>query len=289
MATDVVAAIRTALPGLSPAEARVAEAVLADPERAVSAGITRLAGWSGVSEPTVNRFCRSLGFVGYRAFQLALAQGLVRGTPYVSAHVAAGDSVALYTRKIFEASAAALRRAGEELDPVAVGRAVAALAAARQILFIGLGGSGPVALDAQHKFARVNVPAVAHIDPIMQRIAVSGLTAGDVLVAISSTGRTRMLNDNVALAAGTGATVVALTRPGSPLAEAAGIVLGIEPVEDSELYTPMGSRLAHLATIDVLLTGVVFALGPALHDRLRRLKQSLADTRSPGRDLSGAA
>jgi RpiR family carbohydrate utilization transcriptional regulator len=286
---NATVAIRALLASLSPAEARVGRAVLAHPEQALGSSISKLASAAGVSEPTVNRFCRSLGFAGYTSFRLCLARSLAGGTPFVSAHVQRGDPPDVYAARIFDAGAEALRRAREALDPRAIGEAVAALAEARQILFFGLGGSGPVALDAQHKFTRVDVPVSAHTDTIMQRMAASGLGASDVVVAISSTGRTRLLIEAVDLARETGATVLAVTQPGSALAEAASITLGVEPSEDSDLYTPMGSRLAHLAMIDALLTGVILAREPGFVERLRRLKAMLAETRVPDRRLSAPA
>jgi RpiR family carbohydrate utilization transcriptional regulator len=165
------------------------------------------------------------------------------------------------------------------LDDAAIGAAVTVLSGARQILVFGLGGSGPVAADAVHKFARLGVPAAAHVDPIMQRMVAVAARRGDVVLAISGTGRTALLVDHVVLASAAGATVVAVTCPGSPLAEAADILLGQEPAEDNDIYTPMGSRLAHLAMIDTLMTGMVLARGPAFVTELARIKATLNETR----------
>ena len=278
---EVLALLRRAAERLSPAEARVARAVLADPALAMRSSIGALAQAAGVSEPTVARCCRSLGFEGFTAFKLALAQQLGRGVPWVSATIAADDPPATYASKILSASIAALERVAGSLDAAAIGAAVAALVGARQILLFGLGGSGPVAHDAQHKLVRLEVPTIVHVDPILQRMAAATAGPADVLLAISVSGRTRSLVENVSLARATGATVIALTAPGSPLAAMAAPLLAVEPAEDMERYTPMGSRLAHLALIDVLATGIVLAKGGSAVDRLARLKASLAETRLP--------
>ncbi len=76
---------------------------------------------------------------------------------------------------------------------------------------------------------------------------------------------------------------VALTSPGSPLAECVGTVLAVDSAEDAELYMPMASRIAHLAMLDVLAVGVAVRLGVAQQDRLRRIKEALAETRVPRR------
>ena len=80
---------------------KVAEVVLRDPQQVMSLSIAALAQAAGVSEPTVNRFCRSLETSGYPALKIQLAQSLARGTPYVSQAIAADDCPATYTRKIF--------------------------------------------------------------------------------------------------------------------------------------------------------------------------------------------
>lgn len=281
MPPDLLGRIRRALGELSPAEAKVARAVLADPSGAMQASITRLAEVAGVSEPTVHRFCRSLGHDGYSAFRLALAQALATGAPFITADVAADDPPAVYARKIFLAGAEALHRAAREIDGAAVAAAVRWLGEARQILVFGVGGSGPVALDAVHKLGRLEAPTTAHIDPVMQRMAALAARPGDVVLALSATGRTRLVLDAVRLAHGSGAAIVAITCPGSPLAAVADVALLVEPAEDSDLYTPLGSRLAHLAMIDVLLTGIVLARGPELVARLARIKNGLNETRLP--------
>lgn len=66
---------------LSKSERKAAETILASPSQAIHSSIATLAGVAGVCEPTVNRFCRSLGTRGLPDFKLHLAQSLANGTP----------------------------------------------------------------------------------------------------------------------------------------------------------------------------------------------------------------
>jgi len=273
--------IRDDLEALRKSERKVAAAVMNDPEAAMQSSIAALARRAGVSEPTVNRFCRNIGCSGFPDLKLKLAQGVARGTPFVSSHVEPGDDAEAYVGKIFGATAEALARAGRTIDKKAVARAVAAIAAAKRLLFFGVGGSGAVATDALHKFVRLDVPSVAHADVMLQRMAAAGLGKEDVLVVISNTGRTIPLLEVTKIAAGRGATVIGITAPGSPLADACRIVIGVEPLEDTDIYTPMVSRIAHLTVIDVLATGVILARGAGFQKNLSRIKKSLRDTRLP--------
>lgn len=273
--------IRDSLDSLRPSERKVAVTVMNDPEAAMQSPIATLAESAGVSEPTVNRFCRNIGCSGFTDLKLKLAQSVARGTPFVSSHVEPGDTADEYVGKIFGATAAALARAGRTIDKKAVSRAVAAIAAAKRLMFFGVGGSGAVATDALHKFVRLDVPSVAHADVMMQRMAAAGLAKGDVLVVISNTGRTIPLLDVTKIALARGATVIGITAPGSPLAEISTIAIGVESLEDTDVYTPMVSRIAHLTVIDVLATGVILDRGAGFQKNLSRIKKSLRDTRVP--------
>ena len=52
------------------AERKVADFVLENPERAVNANVSELANLSGVSDATVIRFCKRIGFQGTISFAL---------------------------------------------------------------------------------------------------------------------------------------------------------------------------------------------------------------------------
>jgi RpiR family transcriptional regulator, carbohydrate utilization regulator len=277
--TNLLVLLRSRSSALSKREASVAALVQADPQRVLRLPLDRLATEAGVSQPTVIRFCRSLGCDGLRDFKLRLAASLAGGVPYVHADVLPGDAAAAYGPKVIGAAIAALHAARDKFDADTVERAVALLASSRQLLFFGLGGSGPVALDAQHKFVRLDCPATSTSDPLMARMMVSVMAETDLLLLVSNTGRTIATLELAALARANNVRILALTAPKSPLAAAATIALEIEPAEDVDLYTPMASRIAHLAMIDVLATGVALRRdtdGPA---RLMRVKDAVRSTR----------
>ncbi|MEE2977481.1 MAG: MurR/RpiR family transcriptional regulator, partial [Pseudomonadota bacterium] len=73
--TDLRERIRAARPSLSPAERQVADWVLRQPGTVLSLPVAAIAREAGVSQPTVIRFCRSMGCHGLSDFKLRLAQG----------------------------------------------------------------------------------------------------------------------------------------------------------------------------------------------------------------------
>ncbi|MDI5822229.1 molybdopterin-dependent oxidoreductase, partial [Salmonella enterica subsp. enterica serovar Kentucky] len=100
--------VQSQLEHLSKSERKVADVILAAPGRSIHLSIAMLAQEANVSEPTVNRFCRSMNTRGFPDFKLHLAQSLANGTPYVNRNVDEDDSVEAYTGKIFESAMASL-------------------------------------------------------------------------------------------------------------------------------------------------------------------------------------
>ncbi|MBE1301501.1 MAG: transcriptional regulator HexR [Alteromonadaceae bacterium] len=263
----------------SKSERKVAEIILANPQTAIHSSIATLAKMSDVSEPTVNRFCRRLDTKGYPDFKLHLAQSLANGTPYVNRHVEENDSPEEYSKKIFESTMAALEVARQSIDINSVNRVVDLLTQAKKISFFGLGASASVAHDALNKFFRFNVPVVYFEDILMQRMSCMSCVEGDVVVLISHTGRTKSLVELAQLAKANDAIVVGITAINSPLANECSQVLSLEVPEDTDMYMPMASRIAQLTLIDILATGFTLRRGSKFRENLKRVKDSLRDSR----------
>lgn len=260
---------------------KLAASVLADPEAVLGMTTAALAARVGVSEPTVNRFCTGLGLKGFPDFKLQLAAELARHKPRVAPDIEEGDSSSQVIAKLFEATRASLDRVQAGLSDGAVEDAVTMLADARSISLCGLGASASVAVDAQHKLMRFGIPATAYTDVINQRVLTANLADTDCVICISYTGRTRAMAEFAELARQSGARVIGITAPGSPVAAHCHLVLAVEGGEDTELFTPMTSRLAQLVVIDVLCTRWALLKGRPYRAHLTRMKQVLADTRFP--------
>ncbi|MEP1216312.1 MAG: MurR/RpiR family transcriptional regulator [Marinobacter sp.] len=273
--------IQLRLDTLNKSERKVAEAILRDPSAATRYSIAALARAADVSEPTVNRFCRGFSATGFPDFKIRLAQSIATGTPYIGQNVEPDDTVAEFADKIMLTTIAGLDKARQALDPKALSAAIDYLIQAKQINFFGMGGSAPVAMDAQHKFFRFNIPVMSYDDALMQRMVAAGCSTGDVIVLISYTGRTRETVEIAQQARNNGATVIGITMPGSPLAEACTVVIEVTAPEDTEVYMPMSSRIIHLTVIDILATGVTLKRGADFLGHLKKIKESLKPTRFP--------
>jgi RpiR family carbohydrate utilization transcriptional regulator len=276
--------IKACLPSLAPAEQRVGKLVLSDARAFANLPISELADRAHVSKPTVVRFCRSLGYDGLSDFKLKLAGSVSEGVPFIHRSVDTDDKVSDVVVKVIDNTVSAFLKYRNDASTFAIGKAVDALLLAcqnnKRIEFIGVGNSGIVAQDAQHKFFRLGVNTIAYSDGHMQVMSASLLAPGDCLVVISNSGRTRDLMDATDIARKNGATVIVITASGSPLAAAGHIHLTADHPEGYDRYSPMVSRLLHLMIIDILATAVALRVGgPKLQPLLQDMKNNLRNKR----------
>jgi RpiR family carbohydrate utilization transcriptional regulator len=269
--------IRTQLDSLSKSERKVALAVLDHPGQTVSQNITALAKSAQVSEPTVVRFCRTLGYDGWHEFKLKLAQGLALALPGLNEQPAQDDLAADLVNKICSRSINTLLDLRNNLDPEAIQKALDILAKANKIEFYGQGTSGIVAADAQHKFFRSGVPTVAYADPHIHSIAAALLRPGDAVVAISQRGNSPALVRSIKLARRGGADVIVLAPSGTPLADLATVLIPIDLVFNIDPYTPISARLAYLVVIDVLAVGLALQRGPEFRKKMQNAQKALQE------------
>lgn len=272
--------ISDTLSELRKSERKVADFVLKNPLKVIHMRIVDLAKEAAVSEPTVVRFCRAVGCEGFQDFKLALAQQLASSPSYGQIAVTDTDSTREYTHKVFDSTVDTLLKVRERLVLENLDAAVAAICAAKRVEFYGFGASAAVAFDGQHKFFRLQITSSAYSDPHLQNMSASSLQANDVVIAISQSGRTQALLDSMELVQQAGGIVIGLAPSNSPVARNATIPIEVDAKEDIQIYTPLSSRIAHLAVIDVLAIGVAQKKGPQLQEHLQQLQAGLSSLRS---------
>jgi len=270
---------------MRPSDARVADVVLASPVSVMDLSIAGLAAAAAVSEPTVIRFCAVVGFDGYRAFKIALAQAVALGLPAGNATVSQDDTASQLIEKIFQRTISSLDRARWGLSAEAVEQAIVAIVGAKEIVLLGMGASGMVALDAQQKFFLFGIPCHAFQDAHLQFMASALATSDTVAIAISETGKTAEIIDSAQAVRDAGGTVIALTGNDGHLSEIADIELRCTTFEDTDLFTPSVSRLAALVVIDILASGVAVRRPPEFLEGIGTVRAQLAAVRA--QHLSG--
>lgn len=254
--------VRSARGGLSPAERRVADYVLENPRSVLNDAIAVISQLAEVSQPTVIRFCRSLGFQGLADFKLKLGSGLTGTLPVQRTQVRRQDGTADLCAKVLDNTVSAIMQFRDGLNIDAVEQAITLLRGARRVELYAMGNSSVVALDAQHKLFRFRIPSMAHTDPSLHAMAADLLGPGDVAIFISSSGQPAELVRAASLAIERGASVVAITASQSPLARRATTCIAVDHGEDSSTFVAMISRILHLLALDMVAVGVALRSAP---------------------------
>ena len=264
---------------LTPAERKVAELVAADPRAVIGATLAQVAKAASVSDPTVVRFCRSLGLEGFNELRIALALAEGQAAPRKGRRIHAGMALPDAAAAVLDASIAALAalRAGLGAGPVEAAARV--LVGARQVEVWGTGGSAGLAEAIGGRLFRVCSGVTIRHDPAMQAMAAAALGADSAVLCVSCCGRTRDLVEAARLAAASRATVITLAPPGSPLAIVSTLAIG-PPADPTEgLHAPMTTAVALLALGDVLAVAAGLLSPPSAEERLARMEAALRPRR----------
>lgn len=271
----MLAQIKAARDTLRKSEQKVADVVISDPEESVQSSIQAIATRAGVSEPTVIRFCRALDCVGFQQFKLKLAQDLARRGAFFYQNVTTDDSSKELANKLLDGAIASLVQIREQINESALDQAIELYEACTRVELYGSGGSAVVAEDAQLKFFRLGKPAIAYSDPHIQHAAAALLDKDALVIAISHSGRSSDILKTVEIARKADARVISVTATRSPLALCSDIALTVDVNEDSDIFSPVKSRLGQMVVLDVLAVGVAVRGGEHMLDQLARARRAI--------------
>ncbi len=265
---------------LRKSETKVADYVLKKSEEVIHFSVSQLADQSGVSDPTVIRFCRALGFKGFQDFKIHLAQSIIPAVRSIHESMNEKEEVPELVRKVFDANQEAILSTFGTLDFSTVQTVIDELCLAEKIIFHGLAGSAAVAMDAHHKFFRIGIPCEWYSDPHMAIMAASMMKPGQVFVAISHSGATHDVIASVKAAKEAGASTVGIVTYGkSPLSKVVKHTLLVASAETGFRFEPMASRIAQLCVVDVLSVGVSLLRSEEVIANLSKSRNAIANKR----------
>ncbi|MDD4493298.1 MAG: SIS domain-containing protein [Eubacteriales bacterium] len=242
-----------------PSFRRVAQAIIDNPEQVKFMSIASLSGLAKVSDPTILRFCRSLGFNGFKDFKFHLTEEEAKMKPYVDQEEIDGSDG--YIRQMCALSISTFAEVERILGEQDIDKAVDILANAVKIEFWGRCASAAVAQDAYDKFFTAGIPCYVTTDLQMLRMSAGLSKPGDVIVAISHTGVNPDLIDGIKIAKSKGAFILGITIENSPVANECSMAIHLNIKEDKGILSAMVVRFAHLFVLDTLAVGVLLQKG----------------------------
>ncbi|GGG07963.1 MurR/RpiR family transcriptional regulator [Paenibacillus aceti] len=260
---NILIKIREMKDNLTPVERMVAEYILANTEEIPHLSIKSLAQLSKTSDASVLRFCKTMGYSGYRNFIVSISAALGSiddEQKDVYTDIQPGDDLFTIISNISHNNIKSIEDTLSVIDRNEVARAVKVLRSSNRIVFFGIGASGLICMDGEQKFSRINKMCHAYTDGHSQLTAATLLGKGDVAIFVSNSGDTVEILETLEIAKKNNVSTIALTRYSkSELADKADILLGITTPEITMRSGAMGSRIAMLTVIDILFAGVASA------------------------------
>ncbi|WP_152397516.1 MurR/RpiR family transcriptional regulator [Paenibacillus guangzhouensis] len=260
---NILIKIREMKESLTPVEKLVAEYILENLEDIPHLSIKNLAQLTKTSDASVLRFCKTMGYTGYRSFIVSISASLGsmdedEKDQYTD--IQPGDDLSIIISNISRNNIKSIEDTHSVIDKNEIARAVQVLRQSKRIAFFGIGASSLIGIDAEQKFSRINKMCHTYADGHSQLAAAVLLEKNDVAIFISNSGSTVEILDSLEIAKKNGAVTIAITKyHKSELADEADIVLSISTPEVTIRSGAMGSRIAMLTIIDILFAGVASA------------------------------
>jgi DNA-binding MurR/RpiR family transcriptional regulator len=241
--------------------ARLASWLLQQRQKIVDLPISRFAQETGVTETTIVRFCKGIGYSGYRELRLALVQsvgvakGLQLGAGESSPEPGDGSMLSL-AKKLVAINTDVLTRTPQLLDEQSLEQAVEALLKGTEVYLVGFGSSTPIALDLYQRLLRLGIRATICSDPHILTVITTNLEPGAVLFGVTYSGQSRDLVDALQAVKGREATRIVLTSNAGAAAARLADILLISAVPEMAARETVATRISQLAIVDVLCTAL---------------------------------
>ena len=241
---------------LTSAERKVATYIIESPQEVTGLTVHQLAEKCEVASSAVIRFCKSIQLQGFAELKIELARELgsnreekKSAVPSVE-HESGTEGV---VRKVFGAGMQTLQDTLDMLDFSKVKKMSEVLVRARHIFLFGIGTSSTVVTDAQYRLSQLGLWATACTDILLMGVTAANLEEGDVVLAISHSGRTKAVVDAVRMAKKRGATVIAITSfTDSILYKESDLAATVFADEVTYPVEAVSARVAHICLVDSL-------------------------------------
>jgi RpiR family carbohydrate utilization transcriptional regulator len=292
--SDFIHNLQAHYPNLRKSEQVIADYLQEHAGERLDLTITELARTLEVSETTISRFCRVIGYAGFQDLKLSMATAASNTESFqnIPAEIREDDPAAVISKKLAESLRRSIGQTQQGLNMGPLQAAIDALAGASQIVLFGVGGSAVITAALHHLFTKAGINCMAYSDGYMQNVSASMLGKGAVALGVSNTGGSKHVVDALKIAAEQGATTIGITsNPDSELANASEICL-TTPLksQDAPLYGgSIDAKVCQLYLADLLYLGVLFKLGAPAKRSLKKTAQVLRSYYNPSSSSGGDA
>ena len=261
---DLFTTISQARPEMRPAQKKIADFVLKNPEKTAGSTIAELSKTVGISTASVVRFCDDIEFSSFTAFRLAVSvaseqRRVARETFSIDKdEIDPNDSMQEVVAKTVFHEVEAIQQTGSNLDLKTLEEVVNLITNAKRIELFGLGSSSLATQDLRQKLHRIGLFAFDSPDNHQAITSSALMNPGDVGIVFSHSGVTPETLEVLKIMNRSGAKTVAVTNfPESAISKGADFRLTTVAKETRYRSGAMSSRIAQLALVDFLFIRIM--------------------------------
>ncbi|MCH5278270.1 MAG: MurR/RpiR family transcriptional regulator [Christensenellaceae bacterium] len=254
-----LSSIYTTLP---PAERRVADFILSDPDAASRMVITDIATGAGVSLPSVTRLAKKLGYDGFMDFRVALASSRSVIHSIIDEPISINDSDQVFIHKLMVGQMRAVESTLRVLNKEMLCELADKMIASNRIVWFGVGNSLSIVTGINDYLVRIGIDSMIMHEASFMRTYAKHLGIGDLFFGVSRTGVTKRTLDCLRIAKEHGAATAFMTNfTNSPAEDLADFFICTSRMD--ELYRLCGieTNSAQKALLEVLSALIAKKIG----------------------------
>ena len=270
MQNSCLSEITTRYDTFSSKERIIADFILKNPKKVLYYTIDDFATELSVSEATVFRFVKKLGYEGYQYFKVSLASEVTKTSANNTKHNI--NDLSNSYKHIVGSYINHLEETASNMDITLLDKVVKIMSSSKRIAFFGLGSSGELALNAYNKFIDTGLLCHFNSDYHMQLKLTSQLNCDDSAVIFCNSGMNRDTFSLVDSLKESGVPIVGLSsNPNSPFAKMVNEFIYTYPINPKTLVEKLSSYISQLTVIDYLYLKI---LADGKHIDVNLMKQN---------------
>lgn len=247
---------------LTKSEKRAADYVLENMGDIPRMSIVEVAEKADVSQPTIIRFVRAIGYEGYREFRVAVAEEIGSkgvNSPLYGFNINRNNKIDEIPSKIIGTATDKLEKTLKTISVENYKKAVKAITEAEKIVIFYVENSAVTAYDLMTKLVYLGINCNIYDDYYLQSVAANSMNEKDLAIAVSYSGCSRNTVDVLKEARNRNAQTLVITNfEHSVISEYGDIVLTCD--NEQFLYgDAIFSRVSQLAVVDMLYMGVILS------------------------------
>lgn len=253
MSNNIFTEIKVHYNSLTRTEKKICDALMEDPKAFMGCSMAELSKKYDVSQGSINNFAKKFSCSGFSALKLRIATDLYAHNERIFSAIDSTKGIKNAMELKIEENITAFKNTLQVNDEEQFKIAVDKILGAEKIEIYGVFHSGIAARDFCYQLMQLGIPASYISDTLMGFVAAATLTSRGLLIAVSSTGRTKEIIESAQIAKENGVPIICITTDkNSPLAKLSDAVL-IATVSNTTISDRQNEiRLSQLLVIDTI-------------------------------------